>query len=47
MEYREPSQAEGIQQHLEEALAEDDIKEKNRHIRESLQLLEASSTSGD
>jgi len=40
MEYRERSRTERIQQHLEAALQETENSEKNRHIRESLQLLE-------
>jgi len=40
MEYEERSRTNSIQRHLEAALAEADTKQKNRHIRESLQLLE-------
>jgi hypothetical protein len=40
MEYRERSETDSIKKQLEAALEKDDNTQKNRHIRESLQLLE-------
>jgi hypothetical protein len=40
MEYRERSETESIKDQLEAALEEEDGIKKNRHIRESLQLIE-------